>query len=91
MFTCSNLRFHDDGLFSIIRKKRFIEKILEVESGSKKGSVNFAGNGYGSIFTILPALAVCCTGKGRIGVSSRLHWAIRLGLGTVSTLELYWP
>ena len=26
------------------------------------------------IFTILPALAVGCTGKGRFGVSSRLHW-----------------
>ena len=25
-------------------------------------------------FTIFPALAVGCTGKGRFGVSSRLHW-----------------
>ena len=48
-------------------------------------------NGYGNIFTILPALAVGCTGKGRVGISGRLHWAITLGLGTVSTLELHWP
>ena len=41
----------------------------------------FAGNGCGNIFIILPALAVGCTGKGRIGVTAvaRLHWAIRLG------------
>ena len=54
------------------------------------GSVYFACNGYGNIFTILPALTVGCTGKGRFGVSSRLHWAIRLGLGTVSTVEPHW-
>ena len=30
------------------------------------------------------ALAVSCTGKALFG---RLHWAIRLGLGTVSTLK----
>ena len=28
---------------------------------------------YENIFTILPALAVGCTGKGRFGVTSRLH------------------
>ena len=38
------------------------------------GSVYFAGNGYGNIFTILPALTIGCTGKGRFGISSRLHW-----------------
>ena len=34
-------------------------------------------------------LAVGCTGKALFGVSGRLHWAIRLGLGleTVSTLK----
>ena len=30
-------------------------------------------------------------GKARFSVSSRLHWAIKLGLGTVSTLEPHWP
>ena len=38
------------------------------------GSVYFAGTGYGNIFTIVPALAVGCTGKGQFGISSRLHW-----------------
>ena len=33
------------------------------------------------------ALAVGCTGKALFGVSGRLHWAIRLGLGTVLTLK----
>ena len=35
------------------------------------------------------ALAVGCTGKALFSVSSRLHWAIRLGLGLwkVSTLK----
>ena len=33
------------------------------------------------------ALAVGCTEKALFGVSGRLHWAIRLGLGTVSTLK----
>ena len=34
------------------------------------------------------ALEVGCTGKALFSVSSRLHWAIGLGLGTVSTLLL---
>ena len=32
-------------------------------------------------------LAVGCTGKALFGVSGRLHWAIGLGLGTVSALK----
>ena len=37
-----------------------------------------------NIATGRPALAlvVGCTGKAQFGVSSRLHWAIRLGLGS---------
>ena len=40
MFTCSNLRFQDDGhgLFSIIRKKRFIEENSKWKVVSKKNS-----------------------------------------------------
>ena len=52
---------------------------IDTSSTKNFGTVYFAGNGYGNIFTILPALAVGCTGKGRIGVNSRFHWAIRLG------------
>ena len=39
------------------------------------------------------ALAVGCTGKALFGVSGRLHWAMRLGLGlgTVSTLTQTTP
>ena len=37
------------------------------------------------------ALAVGCTGKALFTVSSRLHWAIGLGLGTVSTLKQTTP
>ena len=40
----------------------------------------FAVTGYGNIFT-----AVGYTGKAQFNISSRLHWAIGLGLGTVST------
>ena len=49
----------------------------------------FVDTGYRNIFSTLLSLAVGCTGKARFGVSSRLHWAIGLGLGlgTVSTLE----
>ena len=32
-------------------------------------------------------LAVGCTGKALFRVRGRLHWAIRLGIGTVSTLK----
>ena len=32
-------------------------------------------------------LAVGCTGKALFGVSGRLYWTIRLGLGTVSALK----
>ena len=46
-----------------------------------KCSYIFAGTGYGNIFTILPALAVC-TEKGRFGVSSRLHWEARFGISS---------
>ena len=67
-----------------------------------KQSVYFTGTGYRNIFTILPALAIGCTGKDQFGISSRLHWkaqfgissrfhwAIRLGLRMISTLELHW-
>ena len=34
------------------------------------------------------ALAVGCTGKALFSISSRLHWAIRLGLGTITRLGL---
>ena len=37
------------------------------------------------------ALAVGCAEKALFGVSGRLHWAIRLGLGTVSTLKQTMP
>ena len=68
------------SLISNALQKLFLLRNFNFHSGY------FAVTSYRSTCTILPSLAVGCTGKACFGVSSRLHWAIRLRLGVVSTL-----
>ena len=55
MFTCSNLRFHGVGLFSIIRKKGLLKKNSKLKVVPKK----FARRAPGFLKLILYGSSVC--------------------------------